>query len=275
MSKAKTLAIELTYDCQLRCPWCIEKKHVGTQQGPISKLDFENLMHHIVKNHYTSYVYQGGEPLMYPEHLLEITDIIQNAIPEATFKTYTNGLAITEQLTDELNKRHIMLTLSIDAEGYKGLSNLIHNASEPTKIITNINNLNSKNIRIVIQRNTQFADRALLLHTIFPNTEIEIVPDYTTLTQFTVQDMNLICQEFRSLKMKSAGDDLVWFTALQGQNHKCTTETDWYILADNKIVTRCLLSEKIESGCVKFATQMKPQVYEMYQQIHKEMNSCL
>lgn len=228
-------------------------------------------MKHIVKTRYTDYVYQGGEPLLYSEHMLQITDIIRKEIPEAAFRTYTNGLNITENLVVQMNDRQVSATISVEADGYKGLKNLIDKATESTKILDNIKALKNKNIRTVTQIQQPFAKNIMLLHAVFPNIQIEIVPDYTTITHIKYSDLVFMQNEFKYIKEKTNGDTS-WLIPLQAFYNKCTAQSDWYILDTGLIYEKCPLSAKAKSGCRKFASQMPSHLFEFYRQISKELN---
>ena len=208
---------------------------------------------------------------MYPEHMLQITDIIRKEIPEATFRAYTNGLNITENLAIQMNDRQISATISVEAEGYKGLKNLIDKATEPTKILDNIRALKNKNIRTVTQLQQPFAKNILLLHAIFPDIQIEIVPDYTTITQMKYSDLIFMQTEFKYIKEKTKGDTS-WLMPLQAFYTKCTAQADWFILDTGLIYEKCPLVAKAKSGCSKFASQMPSHLFELYRQIAKELN---
>ena len=268
---AETLVIELTYDCNMRCPWCVEARHVGTKQGPLSPEAFEKIMKRILERKYKEYVFQGGEPLMYPEHLLEIADIIADKQPGAKFRVFTNATHLTYPLVEELNQRFIQATVSIEPNGYKGINNFIlKHALEPENAIRNIRLLHERCVRTVLTAEKiasgTFADDILLLHNFLGDIEIEVAMDLTNLQGYTLADMEALRMQLDKLRSK-APNYSNWLVMLQGFAHRCEQHTDWFILETEEFTEKCAYDKRPASGCAALWERMSPEVYEAYTEI--------
>ena len=263
----KGLNIQITAECDLRCPWCIEKDSLREHSGVITKQNFEALMWHIVKEKYDHISIQGGEPLLYSEHLIEIMTLVRRELPNIRLQILTNGTHLTEHMVKTFNDFGVHLVLSIEAEGYKGIKFLINNAKESEKIIQNINALRSKQIRSVAKDITNFAQEALMLHAIFPCTTIEVTPDFNQMTAFTEADIQGMKEEILKIKHKSPKAK-TWLLIPRAFYTQCTDQTYKYIFAQNKVINDC--PNKIPSGCAILTRSMPDDIYEKYRQAVKE-----
>lgn len=263
----RRLAIELTYDCNYRCPWCDEANHVGTRRGPMPPTLLEKLMLHIKEHPYKSYGLQGGEPLIYPKHMFEIIDIIRGIQPDAEFVVFTNGALLTDALVGQLNRRNVIGCISLETSGYKDISRLIANAAEPGRVLHNIRNLRNKSFRLIATRkklkDETLAAELLLLHSLFPADELVVSLDYTDMPNYTPEDIELYAKQLRKLS-EAAPDAAMWYVPMQGFSDHCELVRERFVLECGDIVRKCSPKDCEEGGCRLLKSEMQPKVYKKY-----------
>ena len=266
-----TLVIELTYDCDLRCPWCVEAAHVGKKAGALSPVALSRILERTLVRPYKNYVFQGGEPLIHALYMLAIVDAITEKQPDSHFRLFTNGTHLTSHLVGELNRRDIQVIVSLEATGYKGVTNFIlHHAKDPENALENIRQLHDKWLRIVATREKiakeTLAGEILLLHNYIPDCIIEVALDLTQLEAYTLEDIQKLGEQYTALKNRIPGS-VSWFIPLQGHTRHCDAFTEWYILETDNIKEKCPLADRPASGCGVLRGRMKPEVYEAYTKI--------
>lgn len=267
--KKTALLIDLTYDCNMQCPWCIASdKMTGNIKGPMSLVDFDKLVSYLKKNKFDSYSIEGGEPLLYFEHFKELVKVIKYLHNEAQFKIYTNGTLVTHEIALFLNEHDFSTAISVNVEGYKGLLNFMRIASDGDEVFNAINTLRHLDIRAVIPRMGSFAYESILLHNIFPSAQIESVPDYTQLSSWTMEDVSFIRKELETLVSKTP-NYRCWHVLLQGFKHYCRCENKKHFELGSATI-RQTLSVEGTSGCNYFRRVMNPSVYLAYQDLCEE-----
>lgn len=271
--RMRGLNIQITAECNYRCPWCIEVKSLKEKSGPITPKNLEKLLCHIAKNPYDNYSLQGGEPLLFPQPLLDIIRNLRVLQPNAQLQVLTNATGLTESLVQQFNDLKIRLIISLEAEGYKGIMHLINSAKEPERIINNINALKIKQIRSIANSLSCFAQGALTLHALFPTAGIEVTPDFYTMSRLTENDIEGMRSELTYLKQKTTHIKH-WFTMARGFYHKCINNEYKYLFATNEIINDCPIGRKVKSGCAIFTHAMPPGIYEKYRQTIKEIIQC-
>lgn len=260
------LVLELTHDCDLGCPWCI----VEPRKCPHGVLDpdtVEKFFNIIKDNPRAEYGIQGGEPLLYPDHLFEIMDCIRALQPDSKISIASNATHLTKEIVQGLNARQVQCMFSLDAEGYKGLTNLVRRAVEPDCIFDNIRGVNHKSIRIVYERGTEFAVRASTVLNVFSGTHIEMVPNYLTMCEWTDGDFKTFEAEAVLLK-KMAGIRRGNISLGQGFRTLCWVGLKEYFCFDtHEIEVRCDPSLAIDGGCPIFEQRFGVEGYERYRSI--------
>lgn len=260
------LVLELTHDCDLSCPWCI----VGDRKcsrGVLNSDAIEKFLNIIKDNPRAEYGIQGGEPLLYPEHLFEIMDSIRYLQSDSKLSIASNATHLTKDVVRELNSRQVQCMFSMDAEGYKSLANLISRAVEPDCIFDNIRDVKHKSIRIVYEVGTAFALRALTVFNTFPGTHVEMVPNYLTMYKWTESHFKTFEDETVLLK-KMAGPQKGKIYLGQGFRGLCWASLKEYFCFDTlEIETRCDPSLAIEGGCPMFEQRFGIEGYERYRSI--------
>lgn len=121
---AKTLIIELTEQCNLRCTYCVfddayskERSHSST------KLDIslakEKIYNFFCRANEDAYIiFYGGEPLLEFKEIIELTNYAKSLFSERVkFSFTTNGMALTEDKFDFLIENDFLITVSLD--GFK------------------------------------------------------------------------------------------------------------------------------------------------------------
>ncbi|MEG1501975.1 MAG: radical SAM protein [Synergistaceae bacterium] len=189
--KYETLCLDITEDCNFKCPWCIQEDVIQGRphvKGQLTAEAQRKLYEHIDTEEHNMFSFHGGECTLYPEKMLEIMDHIKDKQPKAKLKLFTNGSLLSKSLVESLNKREVEVCVSVSARGYKDVLHLIEKSNNPTTVIKNIKTLNKYNIRFVAGKDEGFAYEALYLHTIF-ECPIEIDHDYTQFTEWTEEDL--------------------------------------------------------------------------------------
>ena len=266
-----TLVIELTYDCDMRCPWCVEARHVGMKEGSLSPVALCRILERAFSRPYKTYVFQGGEPLVYARYMLEIIDTIAKKQPDAYFRVFTNGTHLNPQLVDDLNQRKMQATIALEADGYKGVTNFVlHHAKDPENALENIRQLHDKCLRIVATRDKiakgTLADDIQLLHNYISGCDIEVALDLTQLGAYTLDDIQALSEQYEKLKNRMSSSAR-WFIPMQGFKGHCDNFAEWYILETGVIKEKCPLADRPESGCAAFKGRMKPEVYDAYTKV--------
>lgn len=118
---AKTLIIELTEQCNLRCTYCVfddayskERSHSST------KLDIslakEKIYNFFCRANEDAYIiFYGGEPLLEFKEIIELTNYAKSLFSERVkFSFTTNGMALTEDKFDFLIENDFLITVSLD-----------------------------------------------------------------------------------------------------------------------------------------------------------------
>ena len=255
-----TLVIPITYECNLHCPWCTEK-NTHTTKGSLTQKHIDTILNHISDNKdtYQKTTFQGGEPLLYPELIDLLTKEITKLEPKMEYQLYTNATQLTFPILETIHQNKINIITSIEAEGYKGLTNLIKHAKDPDNIFTILNNIPTLTNRMIILRNTPFAHSVLLLHSLLPDAQIETVLDYTTLSELTEQDLANTKKELNLLPRYPH----TWYTFMQQFTHKCTSTATWYESTTSTFRERCPAEQRPANGCKKMQT-MKPDIYNKF-----------
>lgn len=268
----KLLNIQITAECDLRCPWCIEYSSLRETSGVITQQAFERLMLHIKATPYSSYAIQGGEALLYTDETFQIIDVIKREQPNAYMHLNTNATHLTEETTVKLKDRNVSTTISLEAEGYKGIKCLVNKAVEPEKVITNINALDNLVIRSVNTNITDFAQGILTLHALFPRARIESVLDLNKLSTITSEDINRIKENLEYLKSRT--HDLKWLSMPRAFNSNCKDENYKYFFLTGEIQDQCPLAEKAIDGCTAYIAAMGQNIYNEYRKTIQEMGIC-
>lgn len=259
-------SIETTYDCDMHCPWCLVNKP-KSGNGILPPEVFEKLMCEIVTHPREGYCFQGGEPLLYPDALFEMADHLRAMQPECRLALFTNATHLTRSIVEALNFRNIYTTVSLSAEGYKGLKNLLFKAKEPFHIFENIRRLKNKSIRIVYARKQEFAVDAIWLSNTFPRVRIEITPDYLTLNKWNESDIVFFRKEVYQLKTLAQGNS-EFFALMQGFIWKCDKPSVEFFQFDTQdIQVICDRDSRPKRGCARFARGLSNELYADYQKI--------
>ena len=124
VSNAKTLILEITEECNLRCTYCVfDEKHMF-ERNHSSKVMSIELAFDAVKDFYDRtnqeegyIVFYGGEPLLAFESIRKIV-IYANQISNnrLKFSLTTNGLSLSSNKFNFLIENNFLLTISIDGD---------------------------------------------------------------------------------------------------------------------------------------------------------------
>lgn len=121
---AKTLILELTEQCNLRCTYCVfddayskERSHSSTKLDiSLAKEKIYNFFSRANEDAYI--IFYGGEPLLEFKEIIELTNYAKSLFSERVkFSFTTNGMALTEDKFDFLIENDFLITVSLD--GFK------------------------------------------------------------------------------------------------------------------------------------------------------------
>lgn len=139
---------ELTYRCNLKCPYC----YVGDNrnQQELSTEDWFNIIEQIPFYSFVTLV--GGEPLIRQDFIAILEQVCKKTFSKVN--VVTNGILLNDEIIDAFIKTKMML-LSVSLDGYK------HNHDENRncrgifdKIYANLEKLNSKKNRPMVDIKT-------------------------------------------------------------------------------------------------------------------------
>lgn len=262
------MCIDITNDCNMDCPWCIGEHEHG--RGVWSEDTRQKFYAHVSNYEYSRFSLHGGESLLYPGEMFDVLTRLRIMRPTAALKLFTNATLLTEQIAVDLNNLGVKVCVSMQAEGPKGLMNLMRRAAEPSRLIGSIKRLKRCAVRTVILRGADFADEALLLHGIFGQ-PVEAFPDYTTLDELTLEDVAAFDRELRSIAARDH-DYGHWFSLgcrFTDSFCDCPSLTR-HFFADGSIGWNDYTADYGIYGCAMFQKMMKPEVYKAYTEL-KEM----
>ncbi|MBU5616156.1 radical SAM protein [Psychrobacter sp. TAE2020] len=123
-NSAKTLIIELTEQCNLRCTYCVfddsypqERSHSSTKINHcLAKNQINNFFERAREDAYI--IFYGGEPLLEFKEIVELTSYAKSLFKDRVkFSFTTNGMALTQDKLDFLIENDFLITVSLD--GYQ------------------------------------------------------------------------------------------------------------------------------------------------------------
>lgn len=154
-TQAKTLMLEITEQCNLRCTYCVYDESYSSNRDH----GFSSISEDTAKNAIDNFilraggsdayiVFYGGEPLLEFEMIKELTEYAKNiAQNKIHFSLTTNATQLTNEKIDFLIMNDFLITISIDGnqaihDKYRLTSNG-HGTFE--KIMNNIGSIKTKN----------------------------------------------------------------------------------------------------------------------------------
>lgn len=123
-NSAKTLIIELTEQCNLRCTYCVfdeayskERSHSSTKiDTSLAKEKIYDFSSRAKEDAYL--IFYGGEPLLEFQQIIELTNYAKSLFNKRIkFSFTTNGMALTEDKFNFLIQNDFLITVSLD--GFK------------------------------------------------------------------------------------------------------------------------------------------------------------
>jgi MoaA/NifB/PqqE/SkfB family radical SAM enzyme len=262
------LRVEITDNCNLECFWCCNKKEyrkIGAWTRDVALKFCEHLAH--FQYHYIAFL--GGEPLLYPDMLVNIIQVVKNFNPETEIWIMTNGTRLTQELVSFFNDFNAHVCVSIQGSEYKSLKTLVQHAKDG--IIELINTLKIFSIRSVILRGRQdMAADAILLHSVFPRAVIEMSLDKMSLGELDVVDIVRLRREMNALNRRYSdlADWFHWFR-LEGLFTAvcdCRANTRTFT-TDGVVGWKESFSTRTGNGCVLYEDEMKPGLYDLYRKV--------
>jgi uncharacterized protein len=123
-SNAKTLILEITEECNLRCTYCVfDEKYISERNHSNKTMPLE-LAFEEVKNFYNRtnqeegyIVFYGGEPLLAFETIKQIVNYANKiSNHRLKFSLTTNGLALSDNKFDFIIENNFLITVSLDGD---------------------------------------------------------------------------------------------------------------------------------------------------------------
>jgi len=109
--KITSILIDITKACNMECTHCYKSSFDGCDYMDIDKIN--NIINEIREYELKNVALTGGEPLMHPD-FGEILEIVK-ANSEIEFELTTNGLLLTQEIIEEVEKiPNIIIQISID-----------------------------------------------------------------------------------------------------------------------------------------------------------------
>lgn len=117
-----TLYIKITEECNMHCPFC----YIKQKPGVISLETITSFMEKHTRDMIQTVIFHGGEPLLYPERILETI----NKYPEKEYHITSNlTLPLTKERLEVLHKCNVATSYSMDR---------FHNAKDFLQFIDNL-----------------------------------------------------------------------------------------------------------------------------------------
>lgn len=148
-NNAKTLVLEITEKCNLRCTYCVfdekfnnERSHSTLEMNEQTAFEAIDNFKNRVNGNEAYIVFYGGEPLTKFNFIKQIVDYaIINIGSFVKFSLTTNGVLFTKDKFDFLCKHNFLITISLDGPKEIQDKYRIGINKEPTfdKIIKNLN----------------------------------------------------------------------------------------------------------------------------------------
>ena len=123
-TNAKTLILEITEECNLRCTYCVFDEKYVSERNHSNKTMLIELAYEAVQDFYNRtnkdegyIVFYGGEPLLVFETIKKIVNFA-NKISNGRikFSFTTNGLALSPSKFDFLIDNNFLITISLDGD---------------------------------------------------------------------------------------------------------------------------------------------------------------
>jgi uncharacterized protein len=184
-NNAKTLIIEITEECNLRCPYCVfDEKFAAERSHSQSRMPEKTIFESIdsfmkrAKKNNCYIIFYGGEPLLAFDQIKNTVNYIheKHKNKNVKYSLTTNGVQLNKKITDYLSENNFLTTISID--GPEKIHDLtrINNAGKGTFNIIK-NNLDKWN-----QRNPEFTQKNILINCTISNTNnlVSLINDLYT-----------------------------------------------------------------------------------------------
>lgn len=120
LKQAKTLIIEITEQCNLRCTYCVFDEEYSSERSHSAKKINLDVARDAIKSFSTRsadkayIVFYGGEPLLEFDAIKELTDFSKEFFEDVSFSFTTNGTPLTHEKLNFLVENNFLITVSID-----------------------------------------------------------------------------------------------------------------------------------------------------------------
>lgn len=166
LSNAKTLILEITEDCNMRCTYCVFDENYQLERNHTLKHMSLDMAFSAVSDFYKRtnkeeayVVFYGGEPLLAFDKIKSIVDygnkISDNRI---RFSLTTNGLALAGEKISFLIKNNFLVTVSLDGDKET------HDTSRITKTGKGTFDAITNNLKVIASTEKEFFDNNILIN---------------------------------------------------------------------------------------------------------------
>lgn len=187
-SEVKTLTINVTQICNLHCHYCAAGGD-GTYGDPIRQISIEKtfpqirfFMDKLKPRQKFSFIFLGGEPLLYPE---AIRGIGQYALTlaeanniQVSFRIITNGTLIDQRFVDLMEGLSPSITLSMDGDP------VTNDLVRPQKNGRGSSEQALLGLDVLLKNRKSFG--SILIHSVFNRKNLNVARAYRYFQQFAV-----------------------------------------------------------------------------------------
>jgi uncharacterized protein len=192
-AKVKTLTINVTQICNLHCHYCAAGGD-GTYGDPVRQISIEKtfpqirfFMEKLEIGETFSFVFLGGEPLLYPEALRGLaqyaSDLSQKKNIKVSFHIITNGTLIDQKFVDLMEGLRPSLTLSMDGDPET------NDRVRPQKNGLGSSSQGLAGLRILLANKEKFG--SLTIHSVFNRKNLDPLQAYIFFRQFQVDSFEM------------------------------------------------------------------------------------
>ncbi|CAA6805835.1 MAG: Radical SAM protein [uncultured Sulfurovum sp.] len=155
INEAKTLVLEITEQCNLRCSYCVfDEDYENERSHGTLKMEVDTAFKAIdnfrsrVSDNEAFIVFYGGEPLLNFKFIIEVTNYAKTLFNKnIKFSFTTNGVLLTKDKIDFLIENNFLITVSLDGDKTTHDKYRLDNNKKKTHdtIMKNLELINSSN----------------------------------------------------------------------------------------------------------------------------------
>lgn len=173
LNNAKTLIIEITEDCNLRCKYCVFDENNNLERNHnTNSIELDTALKH-VKNFFErtnkaeSYiVFYGGEPLLMFDKIKKIVEYANSLSSNFKYSFTTNGIGLVnghQKMIDFFIKHNFLITVSIDGDQET------HDRNRITKTGMGSHSIIMNNLKRIKEYDLNFFNSNIIVNSVIPD----------------------------------------------------------------------------------------------------------